>query len=418
MNEASPAPRRDRALPAAAAARFVVVAFRRLGPYHHARLRAARRELDLLGTLEFSAVDDTYAWTPIAGPARANHRTLFTDADSDRKSPREIVQRVDHALAELRPELLVVPGWSDRCALACLRWCERHGVPAVLMSESTAADQPRRWWRERTKRRVVRLCSAALVGGSRHAQYMRQLGMPQAAIVPGYDAVDNDHFARGARHARAKADRWRSRLDLPKRFFLACSRLVEKKNLFRLLEAYALYRAGVGAHHWRLVILGDGDLRPSIMRRTDRLGIARDVLLLGFKQYDELPIYYGLADAFVHASTTEQWGLVVNEAMAAGLPVLVSNRCGCAPDLVRDGVNGFTFDPYDVEALAGLMQSVAAMTEEQRRATGQAGQRIIADWGPERFAEGLMRAVEVARSRPLPLPSWLDRSLLRALVHR
>ena len=123
-------------------------------------------------------------------------------------------------------------------------------------------------------------------------------------------------------------------------------------------------------------------------------------MLAGFRQYDELPAWYGLASAFVHASTTEQWGLVVNEAMASGLPVLVSNRCGCAPDLVEDGVNGFTFDPYDVEALAGLMQRVAAMTDERRAAMGRAGQRIIAEWGPERFAEGLMQAVEARMRRP------------------
>ena len=72
--------------------------------------------------------------------------------------------------------------------------------------------------------------------------------------------------------------------------------------------------------------------------------------------------------AFVHASASEQWGLVVNEAMAAGLPVIVSERCGCAPDLVREGVNGLTFDPCDVAELAGLMERVAAMADWQRAA--------------------------------------------------
>ena len=141
------------------------------------------------------------------------------------------------------------------------------------------------------------------------------------------------------------------------------------------------------------MLLGDGALRSAVESRIARPDLAGSVVLAGFRQYDELPAWYGLASAFVHASTTEQWGLVVNEAMASGLPVLVSNRCGCAPDLVEDGVNGFTFDPYDVEALAGLMQRVAAMTDERRAAMGRAGQRIIADWGPERFADGLMQAV-------------------------
>jgi glycosyltransferase involved in cell wall biosynthesis len=164
--------------------------------------------------------------------------------------------------------------------------------------------------------------------------------------------------------------------------------------------------------------LGDGELRSSIMSRIARLDLVEDIRLPGFKQYGELPIYYGLASAFVHASTSEQWGLVVNEAMASGLPVLVSKRCGCAPDLVEDGLNGFTFDPCDVEELAGLMQHVAAMTDEQRHAMGHASRLIVADWGPERFADGLMQAVRVAMSRPPPTASSFDRALLWSLAHR
>ena len=214
----------------------------------------------------------------------------------------------------------------------------------------------------------------------------------------------------GAQSVCADAALWRQRLGLPQRFFLAASRFIAKKNLIRLLDAYAAYRQRAGADAWHLVLLGDGELRSEVESRIARPDLAGPVVLAGFKQYDELPRYYGLASAFVHASTTEQWGLVVNEAMASGLPVLVSNRCGCAPDLVEDGVNGFTFDPYDVQALAGLMQRVAAMTDERRDAMRRAGQRIIADWGPERFADGLMRAAEAAMRRPLPRPSWFDQA--------
>ena len=106
---------------------------------------------------------------------------------------------------------------------------------------------------------------------------------------------------------------------------------------------------------WSLVLLGDGPLKSDLCRLISDLRLDACVHLPGFKQYHELPVYYGLASAFVHASTTEQWGLVVNEAMASGLPVLVSNRCGCAQDLVKEGVNGFTFDPCNVEQLAQLM---------------------------------------------------------------
>jgi hypothetical protein len=85
---------------------------------------------------------------------------------------------------------------------------------------------------------------------------------------------------------------------------------------------------------------------------------------------------------------------------------------------VRDGVNGFTFDPYDVEQLAGLMHRVAAMTDGQRRAMGEAGRRIIVAWGPERFADGLMRAVQAALRRSPPRAASFDHVLLWALVRR
>jgi glycosyltransferase involved in cell wall biosynthesis len=286
------------------------------------------------------------------------------------------------------------------------------------MSDSATHDEVRRRAREATKRCVVRLFSSALVGGAPHGEYACALGLAPEAVFDGYDVVDNEHFASGATPARLAGERWRERLALPARFFLASSRFIPKKNLLRLLDAYAGYRQRTGADAWHLVLIGDGALRPRIEAEVQALGLDDVIHMPGFKQNHELPAWYGLADAFVHASTTEQWGLVVNEAMASGLPVLVSNRCGCAPDLVQDGGNGFTFDPYDVEELAGLMQRVAAMSDERRRAMGRASERIIADWGPERFADGLMQAVRVALSRPPPKASWLDRSLLWALVHR
>src|SRR6185369_3826531 len=108
-----------------------------------------------------------------------------------------------------------------------------------------------------------------------------------------------------------------------------------------LVQGYAKYRAKVGKSAWKLVLLGDGP--TNLIRLIADLELQDSVLLPGFKQYEELPTYYGLANAFVHASTSEPWGLVINEAVASGLPVIVSNRCGCAPELVNG--NGFTFDP-------------------------------------------------------------------------
>ena len=176
---------------------------------------------------------------------------------------------------------------------------------------------------------------------------------------------------RGRR--RAGDPSFRTRFGLPQRFFLASNRFLPKKNLPGLLRAFAQYRTAAGADPWDLVLLGDGPLRPDVERLIADIGLAGAVHLPGFKQYPELPAYYGLAGAFVHASTSEQWGLVVNEAMAAGLPVLVSDRCGCAPDLVAEGINGFTFPPEDHVRLAGLMSEVAAQPDRRGNGSSEPG---------------------------------------------
>jgi len=316
-------------------------------------------------------------------------------------------------MEEVRPNVVCIPGWGTSNAWAAQLSSIAAGIPVVLMSESTAHDARRRWWKEAMKRRVVSLCSAGLVGSQPHVEYLASLGMPRERIFSGYDVVDNAHFAVGSQAARQHANLLRGQLGLPEHYFLASNRFVEKKNLPRLLQAYARYHNRAGHSAWALVLLGDGPLKPQILRVIDELGLTEDVILAGFKQYVELPVYYGLAGAFVHASTTEQWGLVINEAMAVGLPVIVSQRCGCAPALVENARNGFIFDPYDVDELAGLMLKVAS-PDCDREAMGQVSRKIISYYSPELFAESLLRAADVALNAPRRRP-LVDRALLSLL---
>ena len=137
--------------------------------------------------------------------------------------------------------------------------------------------------------------------------------------------------------------------------------------------------------------------------------------LLGHLAYDQLPIAYGLARVFVMPSKTEQWGLVVNEAMAAGLPVLVSHSAGCSQDLVEQGVNGYTFDPSDPNDLAQLL--IRMSTSADLASMGRESQRIIRLWGPSRFAEGLMSAADLSRI-PRPRRNASLGRLLTGLLSR
>jgi glycosyltransferase involved in cell wall biosynthesis len=142
------------------------------------------------------------------------------------------------------------------------------------------------------------------------------------------------------------------------------------------------------------------------------------VIFAGFRQVEELPFFYAGAGAFIHPALAEPWGLVINEAMASGLPILSSNNVGAAEELVQGGVNGFSFDPENVDELAGLMGRVAGMSPEERVAMGEASRRLIAEWGPERFARGAEEAARLALAGPAKRAGVFDRVLLEVLIRR
>jgi 1,2-diacylglycerol 3-alpha-glucosyltransferase len=388
----------------------IAVIFHRFGPYHCARLKATARCCDL-AAIEVAAETQEYAWSPVKGTENYSRLTLFPSGDTRTMSARQISERVENALRSCNPDAVAIPGWSDNAAVAALRWCSATTTPAILMSETTALDKPRAPWRESIKRRIVDLYSTALVGGERQVDYLIRLGMRRERIFTGYDVVDNEYFRQKAEEVRGPAFAGlrpgsqglavRQKYGLPENYFLASARFIEKKNLPTLIRSYARYRqlaANTDNRPWDLVLLGDGPLRATLNSQLSTLSLHHSVLLPGFKQYEELPVYYGLANAFVHASTTEQWGLVVNEAIASGLPVIVSNRCGCVPELVEG--NGFTFDPNNEHELASRLFEMASLSDNEHKRFENASRRIAANFGPERFGEGLKRAAELALIRP------------------
>jgi glycosyltransferase involved in cell wall biosynthesis len=394
----------------------ICLLWHRFGPYHHARFKAAQGLLDVVG-VEFSSVDPTYAWDRVALKSAASMVTLFDDRFSQDIPVPEIKRRVDAVLSGIKPMAVAIPGWSDRVPLAALDWCLRHGVPAVLMSPSQKSDAPRTWYKEWPKARIVRLFSAALAGGGPQKRYLGGLGFPEDRIFSGYNVVDNGHFLKGALKARKAGKALRKSLGLPDDYFVLSTRFVPKKNLERFLEAYVLYRKRFSGRPWSLVLLGDGPGRARLEKMVEEAGLRNFVGMPGFKQYNALPVYYGLARALALPSTSEQWGLVVNEAMAAGLPVLVSRPCGCSEDLVKDGENGFLLDPLDTDQMADVL----ARTSQAKKKLAHMGAKsleIIGRWGPDAFAQGLSRAVDSARLAPRAGFGAVDRMIVGAVMRQ
>jgi 1,2-diacylglycerol 3-alpha-glucosyltransferase len=381
--------------------RRVAIVFSRFGPYHLARLRGAaavlaRVDVELVA-IAVAGTDKVYAWDRVDDPTVCATRVLFPDRPYEDISATALARALRTCLTEINPLTVALPGWAFTEARSGLSWCRRNRRPAILMSESSQEDHVRVWVREAFKQHLVRRFSAALVGGRRHRDYARQLGMPRAAIFRGYDAVDNDYFAAGAERIRRSAEAERKARGLPARYLLTSSRFIAKKNIDGLLRGYAKYVAQASAP-LDLVVCGDGEHRDHLHRLAKALHLDARVHWPGFVQYPDLPAYYALADAFILASTTEPWGLVVNEAMASGLPVLVSNKCGCAPDLVREGENGFTFNPHHVDDIAQALLKLPHDPAQLAR-MGQVSRQVVAGFSVTAFGEGLLEAARMVLAR-------------------
>lgn len=342
--------------------------------------------------IELAAGEKLYPWVTDKSFLADRLITLEKDLPYEHCSPSVLSSRVIETLTRLQPDVVVIAGYSEPPMRAAARWARIHGKQVVLMSDSTERDYKRHWWREQIKRRwVSRYVNAGFVAGSASRDYLKRLGLEDERIWEPYDVVDNHYFTAQVERIRNSSYLERERAGLPTNYFLYVGRFSSEKNLPVLLRAYRIYR-DANETRWGLVLVGDGPQRQELLNIAQVEGL-NEVIWPGFTHIQELSTYYALADCFVLSSAKDSWGLVVNEAMASGLPVLVSNGCGCSPNLVHEGRNGFTFDPNDPSQLAGLMTKISTLSPARLDEMGQASREIISEFTPEDWARNLSQAI-------------------------
>ncbi len=387
----------------------VAIQFARLGPYHIARINSAVEALAEtrwnVVALETAGIDITYAWKKETGKQSWTRHTIFPDAERESIPSRTIKSRFTTVLDQLQPDAIAIAGWGSPDARACLSWCKKNGAKAIVMSETREADGQRTWWKEIIKQRLVSQFDAGLVGAHSHRDYLVKLGLPSEAIQFGYNVVDNHYFT-------TKADRLRQEdASLTLRpYFLASNRFIERKNLDRLVSAYteAISDTDPSAKAWDLCLLGDGPLMPQLKTQVSNAGLTvaevapwetreedqgePTVFFPGFRQIEELPRFYAHAGCFVHPALAEPWGLVINEAMACGVPILSSSNAGAAEELVIDGENGWKFDPKSSASIANSIVKITQLTAAQFTKVGHNSLVHLEKICPTRaFGDGLAK---------------------------
>ncbi|GAB3789692.1 hypothetical protein GCM10028818_58750 [Spirosoma horti] len=298
-----------------------------------------------------------------------------------------------HARA-YKPDVLVLTGYYDLAQVFLLGWARRQGIRVIMQNESTAADHERGGWKERIKRWIFSQCDGFFCFGTQSANYLIQLGVSPEKILLRKNAVDNHTLQSAYDRALVRRTQEQNRLGLRPNNFIFVGRFIAFKNLPALLMAFsdALQQSPQSAE-WGLILLGEGPDYASLDSQINALGLADPVKLIPSRPWYQVPDLLALSDVLVLPSLSEPWGLVVNEAMACGLPVIVSDRCGCASDLVREGENGFVFDPHNQSQLTALL--LRFMNGDLDRTTMQvASKEIIAPYSPEAVASDMLRGIQ------------------------
>jgi len=296
------------------------------------------------------------------------------------------------ALNRILPDAVLCGGYNYLASWEAAYWARAHRIPLLLWSESTALDRRRgHLLVEFTKARFLGLCRAFVVPGKSSLRYLKDLGIARERVFTAPNAVDTDLFSSLAEEARRCDTQVRVRHSLPLRYFLYVGRLVRIKGVFELMEAYAQLRAKVRSEVG-LVFVGDGVDRAELMEYASRVAPGT-IQFPGFVHRERLPEFYALADAFIFPTLSDPWGLVVNEAMSCGLPVILTNVAGCMPDLVQDRWNGYVVKPADPSQLAAAMLRLASDSGLRREMGARSRERIEAN-SPQQWTEGLVKAMK------------------------
>lgn len=280
------------------------------------------------------------------------------------------------SLRRLRPDAVIV-GSMGFPALWTAVYSILHSVPFVLWSGETRTQATRRrdyfGMRRSIRRLLARLASAGLAYGSEARDFLMELGMSTDRITIAINTVDTKFFLTSAK----------DRLPHDKIRFIYVGHFTPLKGLHALLEAYSSLDSGRAELHF----VGEGEEEPRLKEIVANKKIS-GVTFWGFRQKDELPRLYGMADVFVFPSYYDVWGLVCVEAMACGLPVLSSRHAGCTRDMVQEGLNGFTIDPDDVKDMTDKMQFFLTYSHLLPEFQKMARETVVNKLSIERCVEG------------------------------
>jgi len=349
----------------------LTILVRSIGPYHNARFKALQKSFEV-SVIETRPFLNEYDWNK-----NENKEIGYNIEPVPNISKFKRIIFIWKTLKKQDPQAIFTHGWADFEYHLALVYSKLNGIKIITGCDSTFTDTSRNYFKEKIKGIVLKQFNAFISAGKRSDEYLKSLNINKNIFKP-YDVVDNNYFLKKTGEFRKNPELIK-KFDLPKKYILNVSRFIPKKNHLMLIEAYHETLLSNPGFPYDLVLVGSGELKQQIEHSINKPGLLNSVRIFPFAQYSELPLFYAYAGIFILASKTDQWGLVVNEAMASGLPVLVSEGCGCADDLVYNKINGFKFIPEKHEIIK-ILKELLNYNEDELSLMGNKSKEIISNY--------------------------------------
>ena len=266
---------------------------------------------------------------------------------------------------EYNPNAILVYGWKHLSHFVILNYFKGK-VSILFRGDSTTLDDVSKCklftaFKYTFLKCIYSKVDYVLSPGQASDKYFQKAGIPESKIIRTPHSVDNQRFELFSDKEYSRLSELKSELLISNNdfVFLFAGKFIEKKNPLLLIKAFELLAQN--NHSVKLLLVGNGNLEIEMRKLVASLShsISERIIFLPFQDQQQIRIMYRLANVFVLPSSSETWGLSVNESLASGTPVLVSNRCGCAFDLIKPNVNGLIFESNNLDALVDKMKTLS-----------------------------------------------------------
>ena len=318
---------------------------------------------------------------------------LFPNNANSELSKTEIESALFQKLSEIGPDVIIAGSIVFYSGALGLKWAKDHKKKFIMFDDAKPSNVKRNFVVQRIKDLITNQIDALwLPSNDYDHEYSLLYDKTKIRFFYGYNSIDNNLF----------------KLDKPPKFdnhkILCVARLVPIKNFENLFKAWQLVEQVNTSE--QLAIIGDGPLLQDLKQLTESLQLKR-VAFLGIVPNDEIPNYLYEADAFILPSWSESWGLVVNEAMAAGLPVLLSNKINAADTLLKNGVNGYSFSPGNVEEIKQRILQFINLSVEDKIQMSSNSLKLIDTLSYDAMGKELSTTLKMLEQAPFKKPGLL-----------